>query len=846
MSFTLLLRFAVRELRAGLSGFRILIACIAIGVAAIASVSTITRAITNGVAAQGGTLLGGDMAFSQVHVPLDAAQLAFVKSLGAVSTVETLRSMAHAPQGASQALIEIKAVDGAYPLTGQVVLESGQSLAKALQPDKDPLPIVVDRVLLAKLSLSIGDQLVIGRATFRIMDVITAEPDQVGGGVDFGPRVMMTPNALAETDLLQPGSLVRYSTRVNVQSGADEARLTALKAEATHRFPDAGWKIDTRIDARPGLGEALGRFKMFLSLVGLTSLVVGGVGVTNAVKSALDARMDSVATLKALGASGPFVVGVYLAHILLVTLIGITIGLGLGAIAPFVAAASLGSALGWPVEVTLNPLDFLSAFAYGLLTAFAFAIVVLGRAQDVPVSLLFRDRISGDQNWARWSYLVASGLCLAALSALAIFSSTDHLIAAIFVLAAAMVFALLYGIARAVMWTVARLPAVQSPSLRLALRNMHRPGGLTVSVVVSLGLGLTLLVTLALIDGNLRHQLTDALPQHAPSFFFVDVKSSDLPAFSSTIAQAAPDAKLAEVPMLRGRVIRINDIPAEEYQKRTDGGWVLQDERGITFSEDLPEGATLVSGAWWPKDYTGEPLVSFAADIAANLGLKEGDHVSVSVLGRPITARIANLRKVVWTSLGINFVMVFSPNAFSGAPYMTLATVTYPDGGDITHEMTLLRAVNLQFPTVTAVRVKDVLQTLNGLVEKLATAVRAAASIALISSILVLAGALAAGHQARIYDAVLLKVMGATRARILFAYVLEYALLGAATALFALVAGTVAAFAVIKQLMHFDPVFIPLVAFLTIFAGLSLTITFGLIGTLRALSAKAATVLRSL
>lgn len=460
--------------------------------------------------------------------------------------------------------------------------------------------------------------------------------------------------------------------------------------------------------------------------------------------------------------------------------------------------------------------------------------------------MLFRDRVAGEASLPRWPYLLASVISLLALIALAIFSAFERQIAMFFVGAALAAFLLLWGAGRGIMKLAALFPPFGSPALRLALRNIHRPGGLTVSVVLSLGLGLTLLVALAEIDGNLRHQLTDALPAHAPSFFFVDIKSTDREAFGATVKANAPEIRLSEVPMLRGRVIRVKDVPSEKVEATPQTRWVLQDERGITFSATLPEHATLTAGNWWAKDYSGEPLVSLADDVAEGLKLKVGDTLTVSVLGRTITAKIANLRKVAWNSLAINFVMVFSPNAFAGAPYMTLATATFPDGGDRPREIALLKAVTRDFPTVSAVRVKDVLETVNGLLTKMATAIRAASSVALVSSVLVLAGALAAGHEARIYDAVILKTLGASRRRILLAFALEYLLLGLATAVFGLVAGTAAAFAVVSSLMHFDPVFVPGAALLAAFGALILTIILGLIGTARALSAKPAAVLRSL
>jgi putative ABC transport system permease protein len=382
--------------------------------------------------------------------------------------------------------------------------------------------------------------------------------------------------------------------------------------------------------------------------------------------------------------------------------------------------------------------------------------------------------------------------------------------------------------------------------LRLAIGNIHRPGALTPSVVLSLGLGLTLLVSLALIDGNLRQQISGNLPERAPNFFFVDIQNDIISDFSDLVTETAgPDGVLQRVPMLRGRIVQIKGQDVATMDLPPEGAWVLRGDRGITYSQDVPENSTLTEGEWWPENYTGEPLVSFSAEEAKEIGLEIGDTVTINVLGRNITARIANLRQVQWESLSINFVMVFSPNTFAGAPHAWLATLTMPDA-TTAKEAEILRDVTQTFPAVTSVRVKDAIDLVNRLIGQLATAIRAAAAIALVASVLVLGGALAAGNRARVHDAVVLKMLGATRNMLIGAFSLEYLILGAATALFALLAGGVAAWFVITRIMSLPWEMLPGVAGGTLVTALVLTVGFGLAGTWRVLGQKAAPVLRNL
>ncbi|HXM30772.1 MAG TPA: FtsX-like permease family protein, partial [Xanthobacteraceae bacterium] len=500
-----------------------------------------------------------------------------------------------------------------------------------------------------------------------------------------------------------------------------------------------------------------------------------------------------------------------------------------------------------PFVPSVQPAALLLALLYGALITLAFVLWPLGRAHDVAVSALFRDRIEPSGTWPRRRYIVLTAIAIAALAGLAIEAAEDRRIALIYVVASAAVFVVLRLLAAAIMAVSRRVPRPRSTTLRLALSNIYRPGALTPSVVLSLGLGLSLLVTLALIEGNLRRQLTSTLPKQAPSFFFLDVTSVEAERFNAFVRGHSPaDARLDEVPMLRGRIVSLKGVPAEEIKPDPEAAWVLQSDRGITFAEEVPEGTTIVDGAWWPSGYDGPPAVSFEKRTADLLKLKVGDPIVVNVLGRNVKATIANLRRVDWENLGINFVMLFPPNTFHGAPYNLLATLTYQDGGKPDTELKLIKEIALAFPAVTTVRVKEALDAINSIVSDLSVAVRAAAGITLIASILVLAGALAAGHHTRVYDAVILKTLGATRGRLVLAYGLEYAILGLITAVIATATGAAAGAYVVKEVMHFRFVFTPSAAMIAAGVAVFFTVVFGLVGTWRALGQKPASVLRNL
>ena len=838
----LALRFAFREMRGGLSGFYIFLACITLGVGAIAAVNSVASMMSEGIVKEGKALLGGDLRFALVQRAATPDEMKYMKGLGEVSQTQSMRSMVRLANGTDQSLAEVKAVDGVYPLYGRVVTTPEQPLAELLGKTADGYGAVAAQGIFDRLGVKPGDKVKLGNLTLTLTGVLDREPDLLAEGLAFAPRLMISETALAATGLVQPGSLIEYAYKVELPPGTDP---DVAARPANNHFPAFGFQVRTSKNASPSLRSNIERFSQFLTLVGLTALIVGGVGVANAVRAYLDSKRQVIATFKSLGASGRFVVVVYLIQIMSLACVGIVFGLILGVIAPFLTARFLESIIPVAAEATLYPGALLIAAVFGILTSLAFALIPLGRTRDVPATALFREAGGSGNVGMRWFYFGAAVVLALLIAGLAVFMASDKRVALIFLGGTAAAFVILRLVAVGIAALARRAPRVRSTPLRLAIGNIHRPGALTPSVVLSLGLGLTLLVTLAIIDFDLRREIGTGLANRAPDFFFVDIQAGQIDPFSEKVEELAPGSELNAVPMLRGRITKLGDQEVATMKIPDEGGWVLRGDRGITYSPTVPENSSLTAGEWWPKDYTGEPLVSFADEEGRELGLKVGDTLTVNVLGRNITAKIANFRKIDWETLGINFVMVFSPNTFAGAPHAWLATLSIADGGEVA-EKSVVNGITNAFPAVTSVRVKEALDAVNGLIAQLALAVRVAAAVALVSSVLVLAGALAAGNRGRMHDAVVLKTLGATRVTLIQAFATEYLLLGFATGVFAVAAGAAASWFVVDAIMKLPWVFDWTIAMTTLIVSLVLTVGFGLAGTWRILGQKAAPVLRNL
>ncbi|MBX9758025.1 MAG: FtsX-like permease family protein [Beijerinckiaceae bacterium] len=818
---------------------------------AIVGVSSSARVLSESIAREGQRILGGDVALSLIHREADEAQVTWLRTQGSVSAIATLRAVTRL-DGGDSALVEVKAVGSDYPPLGQVVTNPAGDLANLLAQRDGVFGIVGEDALMARLGLKPGARLYLGSLALEFRAQLVSEPDKLAGGFSLGPRALISQDALAQTGLIQPGSLVRWTYRVLLPGtatspAASGERVDQFVSDVEKRFPDAGWQLRTRANVSPQFTRNLERMSQFLTLVGLTALIVGGVGVANAVRGYVDRRTPDIATLKSLGATGRYVFAATLLEVMMATAAGVAIGAAVGVAIPFAVAAFAGPLIPIPFTPELYPGEALSGILFGFLTALTFSLIPLGRTHDLAVSALYRDRVEALNRRPRIEYILMTALAAAALVGSALLLSNEKRLTLTYLVATAGGFVLLRLVGFLIVWLARKAPHAKWTELRLAIANIHRPGAVTYAVVLSLGLGLALLVTLTMIDRNIRTQLQEGLPGQTPSFFFVDVPSREADAFEAFVRSNAADATIERVPFIRGRLVRVNETPAEQVNAKENAAWVLEGDRGVTYSQTVPAGSALAQGEWWPADYTGPPLVSMEADVAAGIGVGLGDSVTLNVMGRNITAKVANLRSVNWRSMGINFVFVFSPNTFAGAPHMFLATAAFPDGGGNERELTLLRKVAQAFPTVTTIRVKDTLEAVAKITDQLAFAIRGATSVALLAAVLVLAGAIAAGQRARIYDAVVLKTLGATRWRLMLAYLLEYGLLGLATAVFAILAGALAASAIVTKVMRLDH-FVWDWSSAAQAAGIALaiTLTLGLVGTWRVLGQKPARRLRDL
>ncbi|WP_376876694.1 ABC transporter permease [Albirhodobacter sp. R86504] len=838
MSRALAWRIAAREMRHefgnGLRGFRVFLACLILGVASIAAIGTLREGIRSGLADQGSVILGGDAEVRFDYRSASAQERAWIDAAAErVAEVTEFRSMAIV--GEERVLTQVKAVDDQYPLYGEPVLEPAIDLAQALAPVGDVAGAVMDPVLADRMGLSIGDRFALGASEFQLTARLIREPDSSGAGIGLGPRTLVRKVDLASSGLLAQGAMFETNYRLALPLGTD---LDAAEARFDAQFEgsDIRWRDSRR--AAGGVERFVSRISSFLVLVGLAGLAVGGVGIAQAVRAWAERKTETIATLKAVGASTSLIRTVFMSQVVVMGLIGIALGVLVGAGLPVILSGAIAKALPFPTEIGFAARAAGEAALYGALVTGIFALWPLERMILVRPAALYRAAAPLEGRPGRGAMLTIVAL-VTALLLVAIGLSSQPMLAGLTLLGVVVALGLLGLIALGIRHLSARLArrVRGKPMLRAALVAMGAARGETMATVLSLGLGLSVLSSVGQVDAGLRGAIATDLPKLAPAYFMLDIQPDQVEPFTAQVEATPAVTRMDTAPMLRGVITQINGRPAREFGDH----WVLRGDRGITYSAEVPETTPVVAGEWWPADYDGPPLVSFAAEEAEEIGLTLGDEITVNILGRSFTAEIASLREVDFSTAGMGFVMVFDPQTLKAAPHTSIATL-YTDAED---EAIVLRALAKNFPNVTAIRVRDAIARVSEALAAIARATALAAGVTLLTGFAVLIGAAAAGERARAREAALLKVLGASRAKILGSFLLRSALMGLAAALVALVVGVTSSWAVMVLVMEASYSFAPLPALWILVGGVGVTLLAGMVFALRPLSARPAGLLKA-
>ena len=828
---------AIRELRSGISGFRIFLTCLVLGVGTITAVGTVKSGIEYTISEKGSELLGGNAEAEFTYRSANDTELHWLKSISQdMSEVLEFRSMASVESDGrnKRALTQIKAIDDRYPLIGEVQLESGRSLKEVLIKPKSA---IMERDLASRLSISLGDTFSLGLADFILRDIIKASPDDAGANFGLGPRTIVKTAELKSSGLLAPGTLFTAKYRLRIDPSKN---LEALESIAKMKFEETGMRWRDSRNGAMGISEIVSRLSAFFIMVGLAGLVVGGVGIGSAVKSYLNQKISTIAVLRSLGATNSQIFMTYFIQLTIISLIGISLGLLIGASTPHLFAPLLDIVIPLPITIVFSIKPILEAAVYGALIATLFTLWPLSKCENIQTVALFRAMNLQSDGLPSFNYLVWSfGLLISLLAASALFNENPQLTGWFSLGFAGALLTLLLS-ARLLMYIIKKLARVIKghPSTRWALAAMSGTQEGTSNSLLAIGLGLTVLATIAQIDGNLRTSINNDLPEVAPSYFVIDIQKSQIEEVRKILNSYEGVTSFDEAPMLRGIITKINNSLASEV---AGDHWVIRGDRGITYFEELPERFKLTKGQIWPKNYSGKTQISFGAEQAEELGIGIGDSLTVNIMGREITGEITSLRSVDFSTAGIGFVLAMNPTALENAPHSFITTIyARAESEDVVFD-----ALSGKFPNITLIKVRNVIERVSELLGSIATASSYGALTTLVTGFLVLLGSASAGQNARSYDASILKTLGATRKNLIISYIIRFSLIGATAGFVAIFFAICGAWSITTFVLELPFKIIWPTAFMVVIGGLLVNLLAGLYFATQSLKVSPAKFLRS-
>ncbi|MCY4197969.1 MAG: drug:proton antiporter [Rhodobacteraceae bacterium] len=845
-------RIAQREMRGGIRGFRVLIACLALGVASVAAIGTVGDRIEAGLTEQGAVLLGGDAEIQLSYRFATEDEKQWLRAHAQeVSEIVVFRSMATTVPGragasntvaadaSNRALTQIKAVDDRYPLYGRTELDPPMDLDAALAQKDGIYGAVMHGDLINRLQLKIGDILTLGSRQFQLRARLHTEPDGVNTGFALGPRTIVRQTGLEDSGLIGPGSLYTTRYRLRLDPNVD---LDVFRDATQTSLPDSGLQWVDRRNGSPAARSFVQRVGSFLVLIGLAGIAVGGIGVSAAVRTYLESKTETIATLKTLGAERGTIFLAYLMQVSVMIALGIALGIMIGSLTPQLLRPLLVAQLPVPVGTGFPVAPLAEAALYGALTGLTFSLWSLSKTGEVKPAELYRIGTIEKRSIPSTALLLAIFMCAALLIAAASWLSNATEIAlwtAVGLIGSLIVLGFMATCVRRAARHLGRSGFLRNlTELRLAMGSIGGPHSDAGPAILSLGLGLTILAAVGQIASNLETTISRNIPERAPSYFVIDIQNHQFDSFTRLVNSAHRVSQLDTAPMLRGIISRINGVDAIEA---AGPHWVLRGDRGVSYAAHPPEGTVITAGEWWPETYSGKPLVSFADDEARELGLRINDILTLNILGRDIDVQVANFREVEFESMGIGFVMIVNPAAIAAAPHTHIATI-YAEGDD---NQTLFRQIASTFPNVTIISVAEGIARAAQILNGLATAITYGSGVTLATGLVVLIGTAAAGERRRIYEAAILKTLGATRRRILTALALRAAILGIAAGLVATVAGGIAGWAVLTFVMDSAYQFKPIAAAVIVLAGGMASLVASLLFAWRPLQVKPSRILRA-
>ena len=791
------LKLSLRELKGSFNEFKIVMISIFLGVFIITAVGSLSKNLKYEINNKSSELLGGDFELSTTYQEFPIKIKEWLEKNGKTSLIIELRTMLSSNQsvGLKRRIVELKAVDQNWPLKGVPIIVPNKSINKSLKMNDNNNGALIDASLKNQLEIKVGDVLQLGKTKIQINGIIKKEPDRMFSFATFGSRLLISNATLKASGLVIPGSLVKYKIKFIPNNKNIDLSFLNKFVQGTNI------SIKNIKNSTNNFNSFIEKTSLFISLVGLITLLISGVGISNGVKGYLIKKIKNIAIFKALGAQNSIVFKIYFFQIIFIFLISIIPALIAGISIPFLLKTLISDSF----LSTFEPFIFLEpiiiSFLFGLIVCILFTIIPISKTYEIkPIQLL---RLSAHHSLNNYSKKI-SALLLILIFALCflIFKLTNDLKLSVYIFGVVLIsFLILKGMTNLFFLSFRKLKFKIGSLLEIARKSLIRPDTFAKSIVISFSIGLALLITLNIIEESLDHKIANTINKQAPNYFLIDIQPNQINQVKALTAEFIGEDSLNAQPMLRGRVTAINNIKVENLKINKDVNWVLKRDRAFSWSNKTPKNVKIISGEWWPNDYTGPLLLSIGDKVAKGLNVKIGDKIQFNILGRNFEAEIFNTREIIWQNMDINFIFILSKNKIQNAPHSWIATTT-----NTNKEMNnaLIEKIVSNFSNISSVSVEETYVAIKSILNLLITIVNSIAFITLLSGVIVLAGILNVSKKDKLYEVAIFKILGARPKKIIFLWLQEFLIIGLMASLISILIGMSVSFILVTYIFQID------------------------------------------
>ena len=791
------LKLSLRELKGSFNEFKIVMISIFLGVFIITAVGSLSKNLKHEINNKSSELLGGDFELSTTYQEFPIKIKEWLEKNGKTSLIVELRTMLTSNQsvGLKRRIVELKAVDQNWPLKGVPIIVPNKSINKSLKMNDNNNGALIDASLKNQLEIKVGDVLQLGKTKIQINGIIKKEPDRMFSFATFGSRLLISNATLKASGLVIPGSLVKYKIKFIPNNKNIDLSFLNKFVQGTNI------SIKNIKNSTNNFNSFIDKTSLFISLVGLITLLISGVGISNGVKGYLIKKIKNIAIFKALGAQNSIVFKIYFFQIIFIFLISIIPALIAGISIPFLLKTLISDSFLSTFEPFIFWEPIIISFLFGLIVCILFTIIPISKTYEIkPIQLL---RLSAHHSLNNYSKKI-SALLLILIFALCflIFKLTNDIKLSVYIFGVVLIsFLILKGMTNLFFLSFRKLKFKIGSLLEIARKSLIRPDTFAKSIVISFSIGLALLITLNIIEESLEHKIANTINKQAPNYFLIDIQPNQINQVKALTAEFIGEDSLNAQPMLRGRVTAINNLKVENLKINKDVNWVLKRDRAFSWSNKIPKNVNIISGEWWPNDYTGPLLLSIGDKVAKGLNVKIGDKIQFNILGRNFEAEIFNTREIIWQNMDINFIFILSKNKIQNAPHSWIATTT-----NTNKEMNnaLIEKIVSNFSNISSVSVEETYVAIKSILNLLITIVNSIAFITLLSGVIVLAGILNVSKKDKLYEVAIFKILGARPKKIIFLWLQEFLIIGLMASLISILIGMSVSFILVTYIFQID------------------------------------------